>query len=164
LLAGHGTEPRYWERFARSMLLHGEFSEAETCIARLAQLEEARHLAQGALGSVELRARALELQGKYDEALTLLRDRAAGKYGTVDHQLALAAFLARRNRLDEALDQCERAWTRSPSEMVGGACVALLRSAHPRNSDCARVERLLKQALAKHGSAVFHVQMGDLQD
>jgi tetratricopeptide (TPR) repeat protein len=164
LLAGHGTEPRYWARFAHSLLMHGEFTEAKTCIARLAQLEEARHLGRGALGSADLRARALELQGKYDEALTLLREEAAGKSATVDHLLALAAFLARCNRLAEALDQCERAWSRSPSEVVGGACVALLRSAHPRKPDCARVERLLKQALAKHGSPVFHVQMGDLQD
>jgi tetratricopeptide (TPR) repeat protein len=159
------TNAVYLARFARSLLLHGELPEAEGCIARLADLEGARHVARGDLGSVELRARALELRGQHEEAYQLLAARAASKPPAADRLLALAGFLARRQRLPDALDQWERAWKCGPAELVGGAGVALLRSAHPRKTDSSRVERLLKQALADApDSPLLLVEMGDLQD
>jgi tetratricopeptide (TPR) repeat protein len=160
-----GSSDLYLARLARSLLLHGEVPEAEGCIARLAEIEAARHLAGGALGSVELRARALELKGQEEEAYQLLAARAASKPPAADRLLALAGFLARQQRLQEALAQWERAWKVGPPELVGGAGVALLRAGHPSKHDCARVEHHLQKALkGAPDSPVLLVHMGELHD
>jgi tetratricopeptide (TPR) repeat protein len=168
LLAGDGANPTHLAHFAQGLILRGKLKEAEPYLARLERLEKIRGEA-GTLGSVELRARALEVGGAPDRAQALLQSYAAGKNADPRKVLTFAAFLARRNRLTEALDQCQRAWqTDAPPEVVGGACVAALRSGQPTPGQCARVERWLREALDRKPDrptlAVLQVQLADLFD
>jgi tetratricopeptide (TPR) repeat protein len=166
LTAGRAKDPRHLAHFAQVLLDRGLVDEAEQCIAKLTRAEAARGTGPGALGSTGLRARVLELRGKKEAADALLRRDAEGKDAGPERRLAYAGFLARWQRLDEALDQCEQAWkSGAPAELVSGAAVGLLRAGRPSALSCRRVRRLLEAALTKKsGSAVLRVQLADLED
>jgi pentatricopeptide repeat protein len=151
--------------FAQGLLLHRKFQEAGDCIKKLEALEQMRRVPAGGYGSVELRARALELKGDYAGALGLLKKFASGDRARPEPILVYAGYLARRRRLDEALDQCARAWRVAPPEMVGGACLALLRTTEPTPAQCQRVGAWLDAAIARDDkSIILQVQKADLLD
>ncbi len=162
LAGGAGKRPQFLAHYAQSLLLRKDVAEAEQWISRLEQMEKTQ---RQDFGAAECRARALELRGRDDEARAVLTAYAAATPVKAERVLALAGFLARRNRLKEALDQCERAWAVAPPEMAGGASVALLRTSAHTDADCARVEARLKAALEKDpDSVVLQVQLADLED
>ena len=70
LLASHGNEPRYVQRFVSFLIQQEEYSEAEIWQRRL------ETLAPDAFSTVSLRARLLVEQGQDDAALSLLRKYA----------------------------------------------------------------------------------------
>jgi tetratricopeptide (TPR) repeat protein len=79
--------------------------------------------------------------------------------------LALAGFLARNNRLAEALDRCDAAWETCEVEAVAGTCVAVLRSGQPTPEQFARAEGRLREAIKKQPrSTTLLLQLADLQD
>jgi tetratricopeptide (TPR) repeat protein len=165
LAARPAQDPLHLAHFAQGLLLHRKFQEAADCIKKLEALEQMRRVPAGGYGSVELRARALELKGDYAGALALLKKFASGDRARPEPILVYAGYLARRRRLDDALDQCQRAWRVGPPEMVGGACLALLRTTEPSPAQCRRVGAWLDAAIARDDkSIVLQVQKADLLD
>jgi tetratricopeptide (TPR) repeat protein len=165
LIADQPNNPAYLTYLAQSLVLRRKPLEAEKYIDSLARLEKAQGVPPGAFGSSELRARALEAAGQGEKALALLKDYAAQTPVRGENLLIYAGCLARHKRLSEAIAACERAGKVGPPEAAGGAAVAVLRSASPTPGECARVERLLKAALAKDPTSVLlQVQLADLED
>jgi tetratricopeptide (TPR) repeat protein len=172
MASGQGHNPLFVAYLAQKLLERGQLPKAQESIAKaqkyidkVVQLEIARRVPEGTFGSIELRARALEIKGEYQKARDLLRAYATAEPANAEKILAFAGFLARRNRLPEALDQCERAWKIGPPEGVGGATVALLRTVQPRVTDCNRVEKWLQEALVKNPeSLLLKIQLADLHD
>jgi tetratricopeptide (TPR) repeat protein len=68
-----------------------------------------------------------------------------------DHQLVLAAYLARRKRVEEALPIAEKAWEGGTPSTIAGAMTALLSSASANPAQCTRCEKILLAAADKHG-------------
>jgi tetratricopeptide (TPR) repeat protein len=68
--------------------------------------------------------------------------------------LFLARHLARRGRLTEALDLCDRARARCRPATVGHISVAILRAGRPSETACRRVEGWLAAAVEKEGASV----------
>jgi tetratricopeptide (TPR) repeat protein len=180
LLASAEANPRYpqflaW--FIRSKLRLGETDDAEAWLVKLERLEPT------ALRTVELKARLLSKQGHSQDAVTLLRGTAekdsaqvglaavvldqlgqAGEAEKLYRQyvaqskqpesvLTLSQFLGRQNRLDEALDLCERAWQSCKPETVAQASVVVLFAGSAKPEHCRRVEEKLRAAMAKYPEA-----------
>lgn len=81
--------------------------------------------------------------------------------------LALAAFFARQNRLDEALDVCETAWAACPPIAVAQVAVASLRTANGTKGQIQRVRDQLNAAIEKHRDTTaidLTFQLADLED
>src|SRR5262249_15610761 len=66
----------------------------------------------------------------------------------------LARHLARKGRLPEALDLCDRARARCRPATVSHVSVAILRAGQPREADYRRVEGWLTEAAEKEGASV----------
>src|SRR5262249_57320470 len=64
---------QYLAQLVQGLIRHKELVEAKRQLERLAELEKQRKLPEGALASVDLRARLLEAEGERDKALDLLR-------------------------------------------------------------------------------------------
>jgi tetratricopeptide (TPR) repeat protein len=180
LLASAEASPRYpqylaW--FIRSKLRLGETEDAEAWLGKLDKLEPT------AFQTAELKARLLSKQGHGPEAAALLKGCAekdaaqvgpaalvldqlgqAGEAEKLYRQyvaqskqpesiLTLSQFLGRQNRLDEALDLCERAWQTCKPEAVAQASVVVLFAGSARPEHCRRVEDRLRAAMAKYPEA-----------
>ena len=79
--------------------------------------------------------------------------------------LALAGFLARQDRLTEALDVIESVWAKCKPETAARAAVSALRVGHPKPQHFQRVESLLQDAIAKSPAATdLLVSLADLRD
>ncbi|OAI45253.1 hypothetical protein AYO44_12965 [Planctomycetaceae bacterium SCGC AG-212-F19] len=173
LLAEH-AQARYVAVFVRMLLQHQEIEQAEFWLSKLAKQEPS------APATVELKVRLLQVQGKKDEAVGLLRDLGqapdaplglvAGLLEELDQfaaaeeawrkyvaqakqperSLELAQFLARRKRTAEALALCEQAWQTCSPEAVGVTCVGLVRSGAANDEQIKRVEYQLQKALGKN--------------
>src|SRR5204862_134250 len=78
-------------------------------------------------------AAVLEQLGQAAPAEALYRHDAAHS-SDPRSALALAEFLGRQNRIEEALGLCERAWQTCPPAAVAGASLVIVRSgqAEPR--------------------------------
>jgi tetratricopeptide (TPR) repeat protein len=68
-----------------------------------------------------------------------------------DHQLALAGYLARRQRVDEALLIAEKAGESGTPSVIAGTMTTLLSSANANPAQRMRCERILLAAADKHG-------------
>lgn len=80
-----------------------------------------------------------------------------------DQRLVLAAFLARNNRMEEAVALAEQAWPNSRPELIAPAMMTLLSgSAGQPTPYQARAEKILSEAIAKHNRPVaFLVILAD---
>jgi tetratricopeptide (TPR) repeat protein len=125
----------------RARLLHAQGSKAEatTVITRAAEQSGARLDAFAAL---------LDELGQPTEAEKLYRAHVAAS-SRPEAVLLLARHLARRDRLPEALDLCEKAWQTCPPEAVASAAVAALRAGRPGEDQHQRVEQWLRKALER---------------
>jgi tetratricopeptide (TPR) repeat protein len=172
LIANDSTDhPLYVAHLTKSLLTIGNTDEAAQRLERLRQREPR------SLRTLTLEARLLKAQDKMAEAAALLEEyvsrdesqsrrisalleeigdvKAAEKvlrrHGSSMHpeqiQFALARFLGRQGRFDEALDCCESAAsTRSP-EQAASAMIVALESAEPTSRSLQRAERWLLRAL-----------------
>jgi predicted Zn-dependent protease len=178
LLLAHERNPVYLAHYARSLLRRGEAAEAEPWVDRLAEVLGPR------FEVLELKARVLKGKGRPDEAAGVLRAYATSKDAQPpraarlldelgfpedaervyrDHLAAgkdpqgplwLAAYLARHDRLPEALDLCERARTTCPAELVARASVSALRTGRADRDQVQRVERWLTEVAGQRPDSV----------
>jgi tetratricopeptide (TPR) repeat protein len=167
------NNPRYLGLRANLLLLHKELPEAETLIGRLEQMEQERKLAAGLLGSVELKARALELRGKEQQAIALLQDFARQTDAPRGRLLLLAGLHGRFGNYAEAVDLCfELKQAKNPEE-AHGAAIGVLRAGKPAagpaekqerwRQQAARVEASLRAAIrADERRVLLHLQLADL--
>jgi tetratricopeptide (TPR) repeat protein len=163
-LAAGSNKPTYVAHLAQSLLLRHKFKEAGQWVDKLIELEKSRAGQDDAYGSTELKARWLELTGHPDQGLQLLKVYAEKKPVRPERLLALAGFLARQNRVSEALDRWQQIQG-LPPEAFGGAVVGLLRAGQPTEKDIARVQTFLQEALEKNPkSTVLRLQLADVHD
>ncbi len=171
LLAAHAENPVYLAHNTLILLRQGLTDEAQSWLDKLEKLEPT------ALRTLELKARLLKARGRAGEAVALLEALVHEKADQVGYVarlleelgqvaaaeklyrqfasrslepqaiLVLSGFLGRRNRLAEALDLCEKAWTSCPPEAVAAATVAVLYSAPIDDAQCRRAAQSLERAL-----------------
>ncbi len=166
--------PRYVSFAAHLLLLNKEVPAAEPLIVSLEKLEQERQLPAGTLGSIELRARSLELRGQGAQAITLLQQFVEQKDAPAGRALLLAGLYGRLGQLKEAIDQCERLARNGVGEEVEaahGSAVAILRSARHEDdapswrTEVTRVEGWLRAAATKDTRRIAtRLQLADLMD
>jgi tetratricopeptide (TPR) repeat protein len=93
-------------------------------------------------------AQILEGMGQFKEAEDFLR-KAPADAKHPDTVLRLLAFLARRGRVPEMLEQLDRAWKILPPELVASGTLGLLGLVKLTPEQCQRVERPIEEALKK---------------
>jgi tetratricopeptide (TPR) repeat protein len=170
--------PTYLAYFARALLRHHEVNEAQILLSQLEQLQPE------APATIEIKARVLAAQKRGEDAAALLTTYVEGKDALVgpiatlleglgqakaaealyrrvatlpghpENVLALAAFLARQNRLVEALDVCEGAWKTCPAELVAQTSLSVLYTAKRDDAQFRRVERWLDEAIRKEPDTI----------
>jgi tetratricopeptide (TPR) repeat protein len=178
VLAAHGAKPAYLASLVRGLLRHSGAAEAQPWLAQLEKADPQGWPTQ------ELKARLLQAQVKGTAAVALLREYAQGQDAQVgfaaalleefghtgaaeelyrlfvtrsarpDAVLALANFLGRHQRTQEALDLCERAGPKLAPETVALAGVTVLYAAPAKSEDCRRVEQWLEAALRKNPNGI----------
>jgi tetratricopeptide (TPR) repeat protein len=151
------------EARARLMAARDQGGEAARLLTQFAYKEQAAAKDPAILGAT---AGVLEELGQFDEAEKLYREYAAAVGAKrPENALVLAPFLAKRNRLPEALDLCERAWTQCSPEVVARVSAGILRLGQPRPEDFRRVDHWLEEQLRKKpGSTGLLLARADLRD
>jgi len=173
-----------------ALLRHGEVGDANIWMRKLVELDP------DSQATVDLQVHVLKEQNNPGEALKVLKryqekkdanPTLAGKLfeyigelppaeaayrkwmsAATDPQrmLALASFLGRHDRKDEALDLCERAARAGAIESAAGVAVEMLRprqNLHDRQ--CQRVEHLLLEAGKKNPASPLPVlELAELRD
>lgn len=178
----------YLAQYVTSLMDHGELSEADEWLKRLEQTENKT------LRTSVLKARLLKAQGDPESGVALLKTYADGKdeddflrvasvledLGEVSAEemyrkyasqskkpesvLSLAGYLGRQNRLDKALDLCERAWQTCSPEAVANASVTIVGSGNANDEQFQRVDRWLSEAIQKNPkSYVLVSRLADLR-
>jgi tetratricopeptide (TPR) repeat protein len=167
LLTMQADTPEFLAHYIQTLLKHNDLEEARSCLERLEKSEQARKLPAGSLGVVRLRAAYLEARGDKDQALELLRASATKKDARPDEVLLYIGYLADRKRLDEALNECERAWKMCAPEAAARASIATLHAGKPTEEQISRVERWLLAAQEKTPNAtpilLYLAELRDLQ-
>lgn len=136
-----------------------EFTAAEAIIKRLERVERERQTTPGGFGSIELRAKMLELRGMDTQAIALLTDYAAQTHASPIRLLLVANLQGRLGNFREAIDLCERV-AQAPGLAQEGrsGAVAILRDTKPSEAlltqygqwreQRLRVETSLREAIA----------------
>jgi tetratricopeptide (TPR) repeat protein len=115
-------------------------------------------------GMLVLAAGLLEEIGQTDAAEEMYR-RFVDRSGRPDDVLVLIQFLARRQRLDEALSLCEKAWGTCPAEAVGAVSAAALRLGKSRPEHQKRVESWLRKACEQAPASVsLQISLADVYE
>jgi tetratricopeptide (TPR) repeat protein len=178
LLSRHGEELRYLAQYALSLLKHDEVAEAQRIVERMERLPEEVRKGSFELVGIKARALTAQGKGEAASKLLLAyakdnEPRTGGVAALLEElkqheaaeamyrrlvsvapspdagRLVLAQFLARRNRLGEALDLCEKARAKLPPERVAQISVLVLYAGSPTEHHCERVVRSLEAALLK---------------
>jgi tetratricopeptide (TPR) repeat protein len=141
---------------ARVVHAEGHTAEAATVIQAFAAAGKGTRLVMAAA--------LLEEFGRPEEAERLYREFAATA-GRPDAALPLAGFLGNTGRIPGALAICEPAWRNCPPEAVARVCVAAVRQPQATDEHRRRVEKWLRDAIAKHPQmVVLQVTLADLYD
>jgi tetratricopeptide (TPR) repeat protein len=184
LLASDDKNPLFLAYVVRALLRRGTTDEARPWFDTLEKLDPSGP------ATMELKARLLKQGGRAGDAVELLRSFVqarpdqAGPVAMLLEELgqmtaaedlyrevavrrdqprailALAGFLARRDRAAEAIDLCEKAASMCPPEAVAEATVALLYSAPVEAARCRRAAELLERALeqtSRKAGFLFHL-------
>jgi tetratricopeptide (TPR) repeat protein len=165
LTAGNDVQPAQLVYYIQGLFRHKDLPEAQRQTDRLVQLEKSRKVEPGAFGSAEFRALLLLARKQGDKGLTILEDYAKANDNRPERKLQVAGFLARLERVDEALQWCERARPASNPELFAAACVSAVRVGKGGPGPCAKVEAWLKQAIdADPKSPSLLIYLADLKD
>jgi tetratricopeptide (TPR) repeat protein len=182
LVDGEGRDnPGHLASYANNLIRDDNLAEAEKVLGRLKQIEP-----EG-LRAAAVEARLLKARGKAHEAMAQLRKFTEGKEaawiglaagvaeeidppaaeeffqkyvkasGRDDSVPALVAYLARRNRLSEALDHCEPLWGKLPPDTVAAAAVAALQAGAATAKDCQRVAAWITAAKPQTPALRFYL-------
>jgi tetratricopeptide (TPR) repeat protein len=187
-LVANGENVVYLSTFIRGALAQGSVEEAGPWLEKLERLLPKNGQ------TIELKARAFAKQGRPDEAVKILDDYARTKdapigviaalleeLGQIDAAearyrdfvarstqpeavLALAEFLARRDKLSEALDLWEKAWEKADPVTVSHSGVIMLYSARMPGPDAYRRlgDRIEKAARANRGAVSFQFDLANV--
>ncbi|WP_165229447.1 tetratricopeptide repeat protein [Aquisphaera insulae] len=105
----------------------------------------------------------LERLGILDESESTLRRFVAEKPDEPTRILPLIGFLARRNRLEEALPLCDQAWKTCPPEAAGDACMTVASSRQASDALRRKIETGIQEALKrKPGEPRLQVNLAQL--
>jgi tetratricopeptide (TPR) repeat protein len=168
-------DARYLAAFANLLLVHREAADAEPFIARLEQMERDRKLPTGLLGSVELKARALEQRGKEQQALALLQEFAQQPDALPVRKLLLAALHGRLGNYQDAVDLCFDVKGKGLREESYAAAIGLMRASKPAANQkaklgqwqpqMARLEEALRESVRlDDANLMLRLQLADLFD
>jgi tetratricopeptide (TPR) repeat protein len=160
-----GEKALYVVHYVQVLLNLQKWDEANAYIRQLQEWETHRQAKAGSLATADLQILKLKLQGHHDQAIQMLRDHVKRDGARPEEVLSLISYLGKQNRVDEALTECANCWQKLSPEIVGGASVAMLRSARPTAEQCAKVESWLQKALQQPGaSTVLYLHLADLYD
>jgi tetratricopeptide (TPR) repeat protein len=174
LVAAHGNYPVYVGGFATALLDHGEREQAQIWVSRLEQLEPEQlrtvslkaqllhNQNRSAEAVASLRAFAakngpdsfaavaavLEGLGQQAAAEELLRKFSADPKHP-ERVLGLVGYLARRQRVPEALDLLDRAWRDVPATTVAVAALGVIAQVRLDEAQSGRVRQAIEIALQK---------------
>jgi tetratricopeptide (TPR) repeat protein len=88
----------------------------------------------------------------------------ANQPGKPEAILALASFLGRQGRVNEALDYCDKAWATCPSDSVAATSMAVLKSPKAQPEHMERVQVRLERALRKENRPGLVMCLGGLAE
>jgi tetratricopeptide (TPR) repeat protein len=114
LTLGFPKNARYLAFAAQQHLAQKEFADAEPIIARLEAVERERKIPPGGFGSIELRAKLLELRGLGAQATALLTDYANQPEAAPVRKLLVANMQGRLGNYRAAIDLCEEVRQAAP--------------------------------------------------
>ncbi len=157
--------PRTVELHARVLERQGRGDEVPALLKKLVEREfdhkdpkDPRILRQAAL-ILEQLGRPAEAEKMYHRYVSAVGEKQP------ESTILLANFLARRNRLAEALDALDAVAARCPLERVAEAGVSALRLCEARGPDYRRVERWIDAGLKdRPRSADLLLSLADLRD
>ncbi|HEV3082402.1 MAG TPA: tetratricopeptide repeat protein [Gemmataceae bacterium] len=189
-LSADEPRPVYAAEAAKVFLKHHDVAEAALWMQKLVAADP------NTLQTVDLQVRVLKAQDKTNDALALLKKYADSKGANFaaaarlfeeieqfplaeqtyrkwvaenadpKRGLALAGFLGRRDRKDEALDLCERAASAGEVDLAAAVAVEMLRARkNLRDQHFQAVERLLDRASKKSPESPLPVlELAELRD
>jgi len=190
LLTSSTENPLYLAHYARGLLRRGEAVEAQLWVDRLAKaapdafptLEVKAHLLKVQGKDTEAAALLTTYVEKNKNAdlhsvaelleQLSLADAAEEMYRKFVSQskepesiLALAQYLGRHNRSQEALDLCERAWQSCSAEAVAATCLTVLYTAKVTDDHCQRIAQQLETGMQQNlkGTSLW-MHLADLRN
>jgi tetratricopeptide (TPR) repeat protein len=157
--------PLYVAHYAQALLNEGKLAEADPYIRQLEQWEKDKKLEPGSLGSVDLKVLAMRARGQHDVAIRTLTEHVQRKGARPEEVLQIIDYLARVNRLADALPWCELAWKTCPPELAGGTCLVLLHKTQATDAEYNRVESWLRAAQTRNPQSIpLRLHLADLYD
>jgi tetratricopeptide (TPR) repeat protein len=176
LTGEQAKNPRYLGYAAREHIQQKEFSEAELFIARLEAVERERKVTPGGFGSIELRAKLLEMRGLGAQATILLTAYADQPEALPVRKLLVAQMHGRLSNFREAIDLCEEVRKTDAHRVeADGAAVAIIHANKPSEAqptkfaqwqkERVRVETGLRAALDKEPKDIpLRMQLAELME
>ena len=176
LTLNYPKNPRFLAFTAHMHIQHKEFPEAEQTIVRLEQLERERKIVGGGFGSIELRAKALEMRGFGSQAVALLTTYAEQSEKGSARRLLLGELHGRLGNFREAIDLCDQVrQTGMNYNEANTAALAILRGNKPSEAQPtkheqwlqqrSRVEATLREALAREPASIpLRLHMADVME
>ncbi len=167
---------RYLSYSAQQHIEQKEYAEAEPIIARLEAVERERQTTPGGFGSIELRAKLLEMRGLGAQAVVVLTNYTTQPGASPVRKLLLAELQGRLGNFRAAIDLCEEIrQTEAFYQPGNAAAVAILRTNKPGDAQptkfdhwqqqCVRVEASLREALQKKPRDIpLRLHLADLLD
>jgi len=173
LVKSYPRQPQYLFMFAQQSLRHKDLGDAERMTTKLEQVEKARGLSSGELGSVELRARIYEASGNGKKAVQILQDYANQAGAPPERVFFVASMQARLGNLKDAIDTCLA--SKAAPDAQARTIMGILRRFHGSshfarsqpewNQQVEAVETTMrKQIAANPTTLVLRLHLADLQD
>lgn len=173
LVKSYPRHPQYLHTYAQQALKHKDLGEADRMTTKLEQVEKARGLVAGGLGSIELRARIFETAGNSKKALSMLQDYARMKDAPPERGFLVAALQGRMGLLKDAIETTLA--IKAPPEAQARSLTGILRRYHVSshfakntglwNEQVEAVEAHLNKAIAAEPEKLsLRLHMADLQD
>ena len=187
LLTTEGSNPTYLAFYVDALLRRGDQHEAAVWLDKMEKVQPR------AYQTIDLRARLLQARGKTDEAVRLITSYAGDKGADLaraavlledlghapaaeplyrrfaaiskapEAVLALALYLARRQKVKEALGLCEGAWSTCRHERVAAVVVDVLQAGHGTDEQARKVEEKIKAvARERTDTPIFELALGQL--
>lgn len=187
LLAAEPDNPIYLSFYLDALLRHRDANEAEVWLDKLVRIEP------NSFRTINLRARLLTARGQTADAVRVITHYAGEKgadlaraavlledlgqaaaaeplyrrYAATSRKpeaiLTLALYLARSQKVGEALRLCEKAWDTCSPERVAAVSVDVLQIGRADDSEARKVEEKINAVSREQGeSPIFDLALGQL--